>query len=387
MRSRTLVLALALAACEGGSGEHEVVDSPGSTSDPPSASSADATPPAWLGYVAGHWLPGPDDPNRRGDRDARALLDAGCPSCHATQAEHWQGSQHASAWSDAAFQAAFALEPLPFCQGCHAPEAASDTALADADDRNSRWAAGTGIGCVTCHVEPGEDRIWTAGDRLEHEREIGCALPISRSPAFAGPQVCAGCHEFEFPEHHQVGRAPLMQSTVAEHAASAMATRACSSCHMPSERSHSFPGAYDRELLRRALEIDVRREVDALVLTLRPGAVGHAVPTGDLFRRLEITVFVVDDDGRERVLDRRWLGRRFGPRVRGDGVVMTDELVDDRVGVGGRVIRFELGAVERERTLRWRIAHQRVAHPQGDGEGAVVEGELEVAGGVVAAGR
>ena len=66
---------------------------------------------------------------------------------------------------------------------------------------------------------------------------------------------------------------------------------------------------------------------------------------------------------------------------------MTDELVDDRVGVGGRVIRFELGAVERERTLRWRIAHQRVAHPQGDGEGAVVEGELEVAGGVVAAGR
>jgi hypothetical protein len=389
MRSWTLVLTLAFAACERDAGEHDEV------AVRQAALSAEAeagarprdvgvTPaPAWVGYAPSHWLPGPDDPQRRSDPEARAALEARCPTCHAREAEHWQASQHASAWSGAAFQAAFAVEPLPFCQGCHAPEIASDVALAETDDDGSRWAARTGVGCVTCHVETGEARIWTAGEQLEHDREHGCALPISRSPAFAGPQACAACHEFEFPEPHFNGRAPLMQSTVAEHAASAAATRACSDCHMPSERSHAFPGAYDLDMLRRSLEIEARREPDALVLALRPGAVGHAVPTGDLFRRLEITVFALDADGRERLLDRRWLGRRFGPRVRADGLVMRDELGDNRVGPGGRTLRFELGVLEREARLRWRVTHQRIAHPEADGDHAVLEGEIEFASGVV----
>ncbi|NJK31681.1 MAG: hypothetical protein HC927_04270 [Deltaproteobacteria bacterium] len=175
-----------------------------------------------------------------------------------------------------------------------------------------------------------------------------------------------------------------MQSTLAEHAASALAERACSACHMPSERSHAFPGAYDPAMLRRALDIDVRREADALVLVLSPGVVGHAVPTGDLFRRLEIRLFVLAADGTERLLGRRWLGRRFAPRRRADGFVVYDELADDRVGPGGRTIRFEVGETERDRTLRWSVAHQRVAHPKADGEGAWVEGEIEVASGLVA---
>lgn len=380
------MLTLALAACERDAGERDAVvtRSSASASAPEAEGRRDPSAPAWLGYAATHWLPGPDDPRRRGAPQARAALQARCPSCHAAEAEHWQASQHASAWSSAAFQAAFAVEPLPFCQGCHAPEAASDAGLADLGED---WAARTGVGCVSCHVEPGEARIWTAGDRLEHEHEReperGCVLPISRSPAFGGPQACAGCHEFAFPEPAQDGRALLMQSTVAEHAASAAATRSCSGCHMPSERSHSFPGAYDLDMLRRSLAIEARRDADALVLELRPDAVGHAVPTGDLFRRLEIRLFAVDDDGHQRALDRRWLGRRFAPRTHVDGLVRYDELGDDRIGPGGHTLRFELAASERDRTLRWTLVHQRVAHPKADGEQAWVEGEIEFASGVV----
>jgi hypothetical protein len=136
-------------------------------------------------------------------------------------------------------------------------------------------------------------------------------------------------------------------------------------------------------MLRRSLEIDAQREPDALVLALRPGVVGHAVPTGDLFRRLELRLFVVDADGHERLLDRRWLGRRFAARPRADGSVQYDELADERVGADGQVIRFELGPTERDQTLRWTVVHQRVAHPKADGEGAWVEGEIEFASGVV----
>jgi hypothetical protein len=354
MRSRILVLALSLAACERGTSEHDAQEQP------------TAVAPAWFGYAATHWLPGPEDPRRRGDREIRAALEARCPSCHVTQTTHWQSSQHASAWSSAAFQTAFATEPLPACEACHAPEAQNELE----------------IGCVTCHVEPGEARIWTAGEQLEHDRERGCALPISRSPAFAGPQACAACHEFEFPEPHPSGRTPLVQSTVAEHAASAASSRSCSSCHMPNERSHAFPGAYDPEMLRRSLEIEARREADALVLALRPGIVGHAVPTGDLFRRLEIRIFILDANGHERLLDRRWLGRRIAPRVGADGLVVYEELVDDRVGPSGQTLRFELDPADRDRTLRWRIVHQRVAHPEGDGQHAVIEGEIEFASGI-----
>ena len=348
---------------------------------PASASEARSIP-LWMGYIPAHWLPGPHDPRAASKLGERAELERGCPGCHGAQAEHWQGSQHASAWSSAAFQRSFALEPLIFCQGCHAPEASTSHALADAVDSQSAWAAQTGVGCVTCHVEPGEARIWTAGDELERDLDGGCVLPISRSPAFAGPQSCAACHEFEFPEPRPgSARALLVQSTIAEHAASARAERSCIDCHMPSERGHAFPGAYDRGMLSRALEIEARRDGDALTLALRPGAVGHAVPTGDLFRRLEVAVSVVDRSGDERVVERRWLGRRFGPHATGDGFSLDEELGDERVGPEGRTLRFALREGERDQTLRWRVVHQRVAHFSADGREAVIDGELEIASG------
>ena len=319
--------------------------------------------PAWVAFTPEHWLPGP-----RGtaptNTEARAALERRCGEFHVEEAHDWSTSQHASAWSSDAFTRAFAAGPRRFCRDYHAPEGEALEAV--------------GVGCVTCHVEPGEARIWTAGDSLEPARPRGCALPIARSPAFAGTDACAACHEFPFPDAPLRREALLMQSTISEHRESSASTRACADCHMPPERGHAFPGAYDPAMLRRALRIDARREGDAIVITLHPADVGHAVPTGDLFRRLEVSLIEDDGEGRERVLAQRWLGRRFGPQ-RDGALTLTPELEDTRVGPAGRTLRFPVPA--RAGALRWRVVHQRVLHAGSDPRRVAIEGQVELASG------
>ena len=85
-----------------------------------------------------------------------------------------------------------------------------------------------------------------------------------------------------------------MQSTLAEHRRSEHRTLGCNDCHMPivgdakaRRRSHAFPGAYDPAMLARSVVIESERiDRERVRLILRPGEVGHAVPTGDLLRRL-----------------------------------------------------------------------------------------------------
>lgn len=326
--------------------------------------------PAWAGLAVDHWLPGP---YRRGrPSEDRSELEAGCRNCHADIAREWRASQHASSWSSAAFQAAFALEPLGFCQGCHAPEVPANEAV-------PRWAAEIGTGCVTCHVEPGTQSIWSASS------SDGAAHPVRATVAFAGPQACAACHEFEFPDA-AVREQPLaMQSTIREHAASAYAERSCADCHMPmvdGHRSHAFVGAYDHEMLARSLIVTASRAGDRVTLSLRPGEVGHAVPTGDLLRRLEVRVDAIEPDGRERNLGRRFLGRRFGP-IQQHGLSLRGELEDTRVGPDGVTLEFAVPEPQRELPLRWTITHQRVADASSDPGRAHVEGQLEVASGIL----
>jgi len=89
-----------------------------------------------------------------------------------------------------------------------------------------------------------------------------------------------------------------MQSTLSEHAASPLAKVSCQSCHMPAveggsseqpkrHRSHRFE--VDDQLLRSALSVSAQRASNrAVSVTLTVTGAGHAVPTGDLFRRLEV---------------------------------------------------------------------------------------------------
>lgn len=306
-----------------------------------------------------------------GRADARAVAeldDADCARCHEVVAQQWEASQHRSSFSDRSFQTAFALEPRPFCRSCHAPQVAST---------DIEPTAVVGVGCVSCHVREGAVLATQTTAPAPHS--------VVRDPEFGTARACEGCHQFEFPDAELRDGIALMQSTIDEHADSPFADRGCAQCHMPLEggvRSHRFGASRDPGMLSSALRVEAQRTApESFTITLRAAKVGHAVPTGDLLRRLEVGVEIVGDEERSA---RRYLARHFGPRVQSSGVVLKAELRDDRVPADGgpRIVRLNLHG-SRQREVRWWVAHQRVAHQRSrDERDAAIDGEVVLASGV-----
>ncbi len=320
----------------------------------------------------------------------------GCAQCHAEIAAEWRASQHALSWSDEVFQAAYAIEPMQFCRNCHAPEAR----VARVPDVRSQRE---GVSCSVCHVRDG--RVVGPG-RAAHAAGVHGFEPVvaMRTTAF-----CEGCHQFNFPgDSGPAGELfatdEPMQDTHAEWAMSASASRGehCQSCHMPEvvsadgrrHRSHRFPGGSDRALLSQAVRVEgsarvVGRET-VVRITVSPDRIGHSFPTGDLFRRAELVVWLDGDEAHAQTVS---MARAFRPALERDPhgrVVFVRRQSDDtRVpppGVGviePSVLRFAAPA----RAVRWRLDHLLMPSPmaasQGFGEPRVrtliAEGTLDVA--------
>jgi len=342
------------------------------------ASRADAAP-----------MPGPAPPARTGDRSA---AQAGCVGCHTDIAGEWAASLHKVSASDEPYREAFAREPLMFCRNCHVPESTPRNPV-------TAWAEEVGVGCVTCHVTT-RGGVLAAHDAVDGAAESASPHALLRSPEFAGPGACAGCHEFAFPGASVMPRPDDMQETVREHAASWARDYACADCHMPwvddgagrGHRSHSFAASRDPEMLARAVGVSARRlGTTEVEVTLTPGAAGHAFPTGDLFRRLELRVRVIGVDG-PHGLQRRRLGREFA--TGGHGGMFRGQLADTRVHNEPVVLRFDLmdgpppptpicedlSQVE----VAWELRYQRVAFPDPRRrDGGVLDGEVIVAYGTL----
>jgi len=228
-----------------------------------------------------------------------------CASCHAEIAAEWASSGHARSWSDPIFQAEYRLTGQAFCRHCHAPLAAETTdedvsmhraGSARADDGNADPRA-RGIDCAVCHVRSGH--VLGAGGRG------GRGHATLRDARLATSAFCGGCHQFNFPARagaqvrYHPGR-PL-QNTVVEWQQSRYADRPCQACHMPlvgapgrAHRSHAFRTLDDPELMARAVRVtaDARRRGPAVDITIEIAAaeIGHAFPTGDMFRQAVLTV-------------------------------------------------------------------------------------------------
>ncbi len=315
-----------------------------------------------------------DLPRPHRARGARAVKEnAECADCHEEEAREWERSRHRQAFTNRAFGDAFAIEPAGFCADCHAPEA------------DVRPVAGPvsrlGVGCVTCHVDDdgavlAVARDGAAGDDAPHA--------IRRSPGFGTAAACAGCHEFRFPTARPgaTDDGAFMQTTAREHARSPAADRSCASCHMPSKagrRSHDFGVVRDPEWLRDSLTATASLDLsDALEITLAQTAPGHAFPTGDLFRRLEVGAELRGPGGKVLLRRVRYLERHLEiSRSRG-----TRELVDDdRVFFEPRVVELDLhppdGAAAPSSVVWW-VKLQRVAQTFDgrDPSAAIVESEV-----------
>jgi hypothetical protein len=156
-----------------------------------------------------------------------------------------------------------------------------------------------GIGCGSCHVVP----AGVVGTRTLPGRGGGHA--VLGDARLSTPSACGRCHQFAFPAPPGIEAGP-MQDTLGEHARSSASATACQGCHMPptpsrgggTHRSHAFRVQGDRAMLAQAVVVQsaelARGEVR---LTLAPGVVGHAFPTGDLHRRAEVRAEPIDPAG------------------------------------------------------------------------------------------
>ncbi len=243
---------------------------------------------------------GPDAsaPSGTDARDEDFGADA-CTRCHASVVHAWRGSLHAQAAVDPIFVAEHAVRHDAWCLTCHDPR-----------------GGGRGVDCAVCHVQNGHVVSTVASGRAPHA--------VVADAAMGTESACVTCHDFDFP---RVARQP-MQNTVDEWRASAAGERGvrCQECHMARARNlhdHGTPGRLDPALAARALGVTARAWLAGettrveLVLTSRAG---HAVPTGDLYRRLVVSASA---DGVEetRELRRRFTNERGQLREVADGRV------------------------------------------------------------------
>lgn len=309
-------------------------------------------------------------------------------SCHQDIGAEWRGSLHQEAWKDPIFLKAYDLEPVAFCRGCHAPEGNPGDVLP------SLLAQDAGVSCTTCHVE--------AGKVQGSHPQQGSPHAFRLAPGLAGEGACTTCHQFDFPKQaRQISPSP-MQDTVAEWKASSYASTSCQDCHMKMvgegdkrHRSHDFKVIGDPEILKEAIVASAARPSDErVVLSLASGKVGHAFPTGDMFRRLEVRAFAIDAAGRVVSSAKPVELARVFRDVPRDPDSKTDlshqrvEVADTRLGPPGtknaqRTVTLSVPSAKGNR-VRWEVAYQRMMHPLAESFGVnPLEDETIIAGGTL----
>lgn len=259
----------------------------------PSADGAPRPAADPLGYTGGA---GPLVLDGRTDGGPGWMSAADCGDCHEQALAEWTDSRHHRSWTNDLFQAGLIAEPQRFCVYCHAPAAvqaaevipnlAAYAALspraagAGAPRLAPEPLAEEGVSCAVCHLRDGAvlaARPLAPGRAAPH--------PIRVAPELGGAEGCRGCHEFAIPAATGGPGPFLMQSTYSEwRALSGPGDPSCVGCHMAPGHGHRMTGAHDLEKLRGALR--VRRAGGALVL--EAVEIGHALPTGDLFRALTV---------------------------------------------------------------------------------------------------
>lgn len=265
---------------------------------------------------------------------------ASCGECHERHYREWAGSAHRTASTNALFLAELGPRRRAFCVDCHAP----------------RRDASAGVDCAVCHVREGA---------VLNPRVSGRAPHASRAaPELAGTLACARCHQFEF--EGQPGE--LLQRTTDEWMASAHRGTSCQGCHLPERgghHRHDFPGGLDEELLRDAIRVEARAtregETTRLHLELSADRAGHAVPTGDIFRRLEIRAWPAGEPDRvvSTVLGRRFRVDRTGWHEREDRRVPPTGALSVELALEGAAARVAYSVElwrtmpERARRLGW----------------------------------
>jgi hypothetical protein len=146
---------------------------------------------------------------------------------------------------------------------------------------------------------------------------------------------------------------------------------------------HRFAASRDEALVRSAIVVEqLPFEGGALELRLRAGAVGHAFPTGDMLRRLALTVDVTDAAGVVVAREERFFARHFSMTRAPNKPPRKVLSKDDRVGAapGDIAYRYVVRTAPPGGHLRYTLLYERVSDPNGGADGgALVEGSIPLA--------
>jgi hypothetical protein len=262
-----------------------------------------------------------------------------CAVCHVEIHRTWQGSQHASAFTDPAFRLPYDRLRLEnprktfACEQCHNPM----RFLLPTGDPRAVLFSREGVTCDFCHSVSSVD---AGGPFPRYRTTPGIKFgPHPEHPA-KGPHVrrfsrlhitsefCAGCHEYR--NEHGV----LILSTVSEWEKSFYRGTGvhCQFCHLPElfdarfidgkkkkgPIDHAMVGGHSRERLARAIPMRAQLVLSGggarVVVSVKNELVGHATPTGIPTHRLRLAATLFDATG--NAIDRR---EEIFERVVGDG--------------------------------------------------------------------
>ncbi|TGK61870.1 hypothetical protein EHQ27_15560 [Leptospira wolffii] len=246
----------------------------------------------------------PEKDSIRNPRTGKLLKTAkDCGTCHKTVYQNWSASRHKEAHTNQIYRHSFSLEPIQWCENCHVPL------------RNGKelYLNAEGISCNVCHVRSGKIIVSRTPDAshniLFHE--------YSQVKDFGSAKLCESCHQFNFPNAKSLSSPKKeivysdlnMQGTFEEWSSSGISQESdCIDCHVSpgTERSHSFQGGHSISELKKSFEIQVEyvgpKTIAIRVVSL---GIGHAFPTGDLFRTLRLKVYSDSGKFREEFLLRK----------------------------------------------------------------------------------
>ena len=236
-----------------------------------------------------------------------------CAKCHAAIVEEWRGGWHAQAATDPEMGLMTLAKNFQQqdCNLCHAP---SPVFLCMDQDRfktparrppdDPQWPVGQGVDCLTCHHTP--DGMASADPRFQgagrpSEAEAPCR-PVYR-PELATADFCGACHN----QHGTVDQwraTPYGTPGAPEY-------RTCQACHQPlgdgpatvgrpetHHASHGIVGGHDPALVRSAATLALRRDGDAVVVTIDTRPTAHNFPTDYRTRFGLLLVEALDGEGR-----------------------------------------------------------------------------------------
>lgn len=221
-------------------------------------------------------------------RDKKWESSEKCKNCHKKEFEEWSLSIHKKSYSNFFFKEALKEEPRIWCVNCHAPFHELNEISNLKEDKN----LSEGIGCPVCHVKNGE--IFGTKERLDLKEH-----KVFEDKSFGNGNLCKNCHEFNFTDSHEpnikYSNFP-MQTTFSEFKEfqSIHKKDSCNSCHLKNS-SHSFSGPNDKEFLKKnvLVKFNTIKQNQNYILKLKITIlkIGHAFPSGDLFRSVNVLIF------------------------------------------------------------------------------------------------